>query len=196
MFFALGFCGLDARTAVEPSPTIRPFALRHKQFASHTLLERAKDFLGSRKSYRQAVCANQRALTYADRQAHSLAARGAALAHSRLWRWLSWLGELTRTIQAAGQLIDQKDPDSTLHRQVIPIDPRKYRSEPRRVLLEEVPREEAGALLRRLAETERLFPNGQRKEPSLATLWRKWTLAREGGFEVLADWNSMDCTTF
>lgn len=53
------------------------------------------------------------------------------------------------------------------------------------LILEEVPREEAGAFLRRLAETEQLFPNGQRKKPSLATLWRKWKLVREGGFEAL-----------
>jgi len=114
--------------------------LRHKQFVSQTLLDRAKDFLGSRKSYRQAVRQDQRALIYDDRQEHPLARRGAALAHSTLWRWLSWLGELTRTIQAAGQLICQKDPHSRLHRQVIPIDPRKYRSEPRRMLLEEASR--------------------------------------------------------
>lgn len=100
------------------------------------MLERASDFLGSQKSYRQAVLQQERALVYDDRQDHPLAARGAALAPSTLWRWLRWLGELTRTIQAAGQLICQQDPQSALHRQVIPIDPRKYRSEPRRVVLE------------------------------------------------------------
>ena len=53
------------------------------------------------------------------------------------------------------------------------------------LILEEVPREEAGSFLRQLAETEQLFPDGQRKKPSLATLWRKWKLYREGGFEAL-----------
>lgn len=53
------------------------------------------------------------------------------------------------------------------------------------LILEEVPREEAGSFLRQLADTEQLFPNGQRKKPSLATLWRKWKLYREGGFEAL-----------
>lgn len=53
------------------------------------------------------------------------------------------------------------------------------------LILEEVPREEAGTFLRQLAQTEQLFPDGRRKKPSLATLWRKWKLYREGGFEAL-----------
>lgn len=104
------------------------------------MLDRAKDFLGSPKSYRQAVREQQRSLVYDDRQEHPLAARGAALAHSTLWRWLSWLGDLPVTLQRANQLICQKDSHSTLHSQVIPVDPRKYRSEPRRVSLEQAAR--------------------------------------------------------
>jgi len=104
------------------------------------LLEPAKDFLGSQKSYRQAVREQQRSFVYDDRQEHPLAARGAALAHSTLWRWLSWLGSLTQTMQQASRLICQKDPHSKLHKQVIAIDPRKHRSEPRRVTLEQAAR--------------------------------------------------------
>lgn len=140
VFFAPGCCGLSARVATGRSPTIRPFALRHKQFVSPTLLERAKDFVGSPKSYRQAVREQQRSLVYDDRQEHPLATRGAALAPSTLWRWLAWLGQLTRTVQQAGQLICQKDPHSTLHNEVLPVDPRKYRSEQRRVGLEQAAR--------------------------------------------------------
>ena len=53
------------------------------------------------------------------------------------------------------------------------------------LILEEVPRDEAATFLRQLADTEQLFPNGQRKKPSRATLWRKWKRYREGGFEAL-----------
>jgi hypothetical protein len=104
------------------------------------LLDRTKDFLGSQKSYRQAVREGQRAFVYDDRQEHPLASRGAALAHSTLWRWLSWLGGLTKTVQRASQLICQQDPRSTLHSQVIAIDPRKHRSEERRMTLERAAR--------------------------------------------------------
>ena len=113
VFFVPGYCGSSARVATGRLPTIRPFALRRKQFVSPTVLERAKDFLGSRKSYRQGVREQQRSLVYDDRQEHPLAARGAALAHSTLWRWLSWLGGRTRTMQRASQLICQQDPHST-----------------------------------------------------------------------------------
>lgn len=114
--------------------------MRHKQFVSATFLERAKDFLGSQKSYRQAVRRQQRALVYDDRREHPLAARGAALAPSTLWRWLSWLGGLTGTMQRASRLICQQDPHSRLHSQVIAIDPRKHRSDQRRVSLEQAAR--------------------------------------------------------
>jgi hypothetical protein len=43
-------------------------------------------------------------------------------------------------MQRASQLICQQDPHSTLHQQVIPVDPRKYRSEERRVSLEQAAR--------------------------------------------------------
>ena len=113
--------------------------MRYKQFVSETLLDKAKEFLGTEKSYRKTVRFQQRSLVYDDRQDHPLAERGAALAHSSVWRWLSWLGGLTRTCQKACQLISQKDPNSTLHREVIPVDPRKYRDEeggPRHQLLQ------------------------------------------------------------
>jgi hypothetical protein len=105
--------------------------MRHKQFVSPVLLETARDFLGSQKSYRRAVEHQQRSLVYDDRQENPLARRGAALAHSTLWHWLSWLGGLTRTLQSATQLISQRFPGHSLHRQMIHIDPRKYRSESR-----------------------------------------------------------------
>jgi hypothetical protein len=36
-----------------------------------------------------------------------------------------------------------------------------------------------------LAGSEQDFPDGQRRKPSLSTLWRKWKQYREGGFETL-----------
>jgi transposase InsO family protein len=45
--------------------------------------------------------------------------------------------------------------------------------------------EEAGPFLRQLSQTEHDFPDGTRRKPSRATLWRKWKLYREQGFEGL-----------
>jgi hypothetical protein len=139
--------------------------LRYKQFVSQTVLDKSKEFLGSEKSYRKTVRFQQRPLVYDDRLSHPLAERGAALAHSSVWRWLSWLGGLTRTFQKGCQLISQKDPHSTLHREVIPIDPKKYCGEegcPRHQLLER-----AGRML--LLEAVFYLQLGKRIFPRFAT---------------------------
>lgn len=53
------------------------------------------------------------------------------------------------------------------------------------LLYGDIPPEEAGRFLRELAETEHDFPDGTRRKPSRATLWRKWKQYREGGLEAL-----------
>lgn len=53
------------------------------------------------------------------------------------------------------------------------------------LLYGEIPPEEAGRFLSELASTEQVFPDGQRRRPSRATLWRKWKRYRDGGFEAL-----------
>ena len=53
------------------------------------------------------------------------------------------------------------------------------------LLYGEIPPEEAGRFLNELASCEQVFPDGQRRRPSRATLWRKWKKYRDGGFEAL-----------
>jgi putative transposase len=53
------------------------------------------------------------------------------------------------------------------------------------LLYGEIPPEEAGRFLNELASMEQVFPDGQRRRPSRATLWRKWKQYRDGGFEAL-----------
>ena len=50
------------------------------------------------------------------------------LAPSTVWRWLSWLGGMPGTLRAAWELIRQKEPNATLHRQPWAVSPGKYRS--------------------------------------------------------------------
>jgi hypothetical protein len=57
------------------------------------------------------------------------------LAPSTVWRWLSWLGGMSGTLRAAWDLIRQKEPNSTLHRQPWAVSPAKYRSPQRRETL-------------------------------------------------------------
>lgn len=53
------------------------------------------------------------------------------------------------------------------------------------LLCGEISPEVAADFLRELTETERLFPDGQLRKPSRATLYRKWKQYRDGGFEAL-----------
>ncbi len=53
------------------------------------------------------------------------------------------------------------------------------------LLYGEIPPEEAGRFLNELASREHIFPDGQRRRPSRATVWRKWKKYRDGGFEAL-----------
>jgi transposase InsO family protein len=53
------------------------------------------------------------------------------------------------------------------------------------LLYGEILPEEAGRFLDQLASIEQVFPDGQRRRPSRATLWRKWKQYRDGGFEAL-----------
>lgn len=53
------------------------------------------------------------------------------------------------------------------------------------LLYGEVSPQEAGRFLRELAQTECEFPDGQRRKPSRATLWRKWKQHQNGGLEGL-----------
>lgn len=53
------------------------------------------------------------------------------------------------------------------------------------LLYGDIPPEEAGPFLRQLADTECEFPDGRRRRPSRATLWRKWRQYQAGGLEGL-----------
>lgn len=120
-----------------PVSRLPSFALPHKRFVSPQIREKAQAFLGSELSYRGSVRQEGKPLVYDDRQDHPLARRGAALAPSTVWRWLSWLGDgLPRTLQAARQLIAERDRGSALHRETWPVSPCKHRSESRRQTLQ------------------------------------------------------------
>lgn len=114
-----------------------PFALPYKRFVTEVVCDRSGSFLGSDQSYRQTVRLQGRAMVYDDRQDEELARQAAALAHSTVWRWLSWLGdELQAAFRAVRQLIRARTSDSTLHRECWGVSPYKYRSETRRLTLQ------------------------------------------------------------
>lgn len=113
------------------------FALPFKRFVSQVVCERSQTFLGTEQSYRDSVRLQGRAVVYDDRQDEKLGRAAAALAHSTVWRWLSWWGDqLHDVFQELRQLIRARTPSSSLHRESWSVSPYKYRSEARRLTLQ------------------------------------------------------------
>jgi hypothetical protein len=111
--------------------------LPYKRFVTEVVCDRSGTFLGSNQSYRATVRQQGREMVYDDRQDEDLARQGAALAHSTVWRWLSWLGdELQDAWRTVRQLIRARTSDSALHREPWSVSPYKYRSEARRLTLQ------------------------------------------------------------
>ena len=129
-----GSCGGAACAAASGSPTIRPFALPQKRFVQRPVLEKAGEYLGTEQSYRKTVQDQGMPIMY-DNRKPTKERLPEGLAPSTVWRWLSWLGGMPGRLRAAWDLIRQKEPGSTLHRQPWAVSAAKYRSEQRRETL-------------------------------------------------------------
>jgi len=131
-----GSCGGDACGAASGSPTTRPFALPRKRFVKQPVQEKTGEYLGTDHSYQKTIEHEGMPIMYDDRTPAGLE-KASGLARSTVWRWLSWLGEMTGTLRAALALIREKEPNSTLHRQPWVVAPGKYRSLKRQQTLQQ-----------------------------------------------------------
>lgn len=107
-----------------------------KRFVKQPVLEKAGEYLGTDHSYRKTAEHERMPIMYDDRTPAGLE-KASGLAPSTVWRWLSWLGEMTGTLRAAWGLIREKEPNSTLHRQPWAVMPWKYRSGKRQHTLQQ-----------------------------------------------------------
>jgi len=105
--------------------------LPRKRFTKQPVLEKAGEYMGTDHSYARTIKHQGMPIMYDDRTPAGLK-KASGLAPSTVWRWLSWLGGMPKTLRATWDLIRQKDPNATLHRQPWVVSPRKYRSEQRR----------------------------------------------------------------
>jgi hypothetical protein len=130
-----GSCGGVACVAASGSPTIPPFALPRKRFTKPPVLEKATEYLGTEHSYARTTEHEEERwrlpIMYDDRNAQGRKLPE-GLAPSTVWRWLSWLGSMPATLRATWDLLRQKEPNATLHRQAWEVASGKYRSPERR----------------------------------------------------------------
>jgi hypothetical protein len=110
--------------------------LPRKRFVQPLVLEKAGEYLGTEHSYRKTVQDKGMPIMY-DNRKPTKERLPEGLAPSTVWRWLSWLGGMPGTLRVAWNLIRQREPNSTLHRQLWAVSPAKYRSQQRRETLVE-----------------------------------------------------------
>jgi hypothetical protein len=122
------------------------FALPYKRYVRPVIMEASQRYLDDdRLTYRQGVCQHDATDSRGSpppgaalpifREGSGEAIDERALAASTLHRWITTLGHFPQTLHAALRLLAGRD--ASLHRQVDPIPAAKYRSEARRVLLQD-----------------------------------------------------------
>ena len=136
-------------------PTILTFVLPYKRFAAPDLLVRAKAYLNeSRVTYRSVVRHNRCLLGYpvqshrqdihaqdvgtsdADVVDTSPGTHQPVVPPSLVWRFITWMGSLTFSLDKAREMILKHQPNSLCHRVSGSVDPFKARSDDRQRTLE------------------------------------------------------------
>jgi hypothetical protein len=140
--------------------------LPRKRFVKQPVQEKAGEYLGTDHSYRKTVKHEGMPVMYDDRTSAGLE-KASGLAPSTVWRWLSWLGEMTGTLRAAWGLIREKEPNSMLHREPWALPLWKYRSPTRQHTLQQ-----AMQLLAADRVCESLFGEGIFPRYATAQGWR------------------------
>lgn len=110
------------------------FGLPHTRYVRDTVLEKSTRYVEDpAATYRTAVKERSRAVAYSSTSPDAIDDR--QLSHSTVHRWLTSLAGLPATLHAALRLIKAAAPSSDIFRRLLPVSPRKYRSEGRRQAL-------------------------------------------------------------
>jgi hypothetical protein len=103
---------------------ILTFVLPYKRYAATDLLHLAQQYLNESSLSLREATGHQRIV-------HAEHPKGAALSHTTLARWLTFLGLMTVSLSVGCDLFMQAYPDSNIHLFDGPVDPRKARSQER-----------------------------------------------------------------
>lgn len=137
------------------------FALPHKRYILMDTERFSGDYVeDEEQTYRKVVYPQDTEISYKEPDDKGVVR---SLVPSTLWRWISSLGSMKETLGQALHLIRQKDPTSSIFREIFPVSPHKYQSSQRKMILENARR-----LLRTGLEFHRLF--GHKIFPHLGTV--------------------------
>lgn len=122
-------CPICGRTFTE----YPAFVLPYKRYVLMDIERLGEDYLENKKSYQQTVSCEDGVIGYEERDGKIDERQ---LSPSTPWRWFNFLGSMENTLTEALNLIRQKAPDGYIFRELFPIFPGKYRTQKRKLLLQ------------------------------------------------------------
>jgi len=122
-------CPICGRTFTE----YPAFALPYKRYVLMDIEGLCEDYLENEKSYQETVSCEDGAIGYEEKVGK---VDERQLSPSTPWRWLDLLGSMNNTLTGALNLIRQKAPDSYIFRQLLPLSRCKYRTQKRKIILQ------------------------------------------------------------
>lgn len=112
-----------------------PFAVPRRRYITEAIEQRCTRYLEDHTAtYRRVVRDGIHACGYDRNEDGTMDERH--LVPATVHRWLTWLGEQTEKLSLVLDMVRVLAPRSTIHRQVLPIPARKYRSQKRKEVLQ------------------------------------------------------------
>jgi len=111
------------------------YAIPHKRYTKDTILELSKEYVEEQYSTYESVVQNDMETIVYDSKINSPKYE-CRLRGTTVWWWLSYIGSIKPLISETFSLIKQKDPSSEVFKEIQPVNPRKYRSNKRKKLLQ------------------------------------------------------------
>lgn len=113
--------------------TVYPrFLLPYKRFITPSMLSLCQNYLRvGEASYRDIAYPGKSQYAYENNGSRELS-------HVSVWNWFKGLLPFAQNAHKTIQLLFRAVPDSSIHREVIPVNSRKYQSEERQICLEQV----------------------------------------------------------
>ena len=106
------------------------FLMPYKRFTTDSIIKLNENYINTGEtSYRKIVHPQESHYAYDDK------VKFCELSHSTLWNWMQTIACSVDIAKRAVSLLIKKNYSCTIHRAIIPINPKKYQSEERKELL-------------------------------------------------------------